>query len=70
MPLTRWLDKSGHPIPRHPELLVEVAADIKVLSRGDPAGSIKPGSTNTDQAVNQQHRPTERDGITWHQMSC
>ena len=35
-PLTRWLDKSGHPIPRHPELPVETAAEIKVLARGDP----------------------------------
>ena len=23
LPLTRWLDKSGHPIPGHPELPVE-----------------------------------------------
>ena len=36
LPLTRWLDKSGHPIPGHPELLVETAAEIKVLVRGDP----------------------------------
>ena len=36
LPLTRWLDKSGHPIPRHPELTVETAAEIKVLARGDP----------------------------------
>ena len=35
-PLTRWLDKSGHPIPRHPELPVETAAEIRVLARGDP----------------------------------
>ena len=34
--LTRWLDKSGHPIPGHPELPVETAAQIKVLARGDP----------------------------------
>ena len=34
--LTRWLDKSGHPIPGHPELPVETAAEIKVLARGDP----------------------------------
>ena len=27
LPLTRWLDKSGHPIPVHPELPVETAAD-------------------------------------------
>ena len=36
LPLSRWLDKSGHPIPGHPELSVEVAAEIKMLSRGDP----------------------------------
>ena len=29
LPLTRWLDKSGHPIPGHPELPVEAAAEIK-----------------------------------------
>ena len=28
--LTRWLDKSGHPIPGHPELPVEKAAEIKI----------------------------------------
>ena len=36
LPLTRWLDKSGHPIPRHPELPVEKAAEIKILSKKDP----------------------------------
>ena len=36
LPLTRWLDKSGHPIPGHPELPVETAAEIKMLARGDP----------------------------------
>ena len=36
LPLTRWLDKSGHPIPGHHELSVEMAAEIKVLARGDP----------------------------------
>ena len=36
LPLTRWLDKSGHPIPGHPELPVETAAEIKVLSKKDP----------------------------------
>ena len=29
LPLTRWLDKSGHPIPGYPELPVEKAAEIK-----------------------------------------
>ena len=36
LPLTRWLDKSGHPIPGHPGLPVETAAQIKVLARGEP----------------------------------
>ena len=36
LPLTRWLDKSGHPIPGHPELPVEKAAQIKILSKRDP----------------------------------
>ena len=36
LPLTRWFDKSGHPIPGHPELPVEAAAEIKTLSKGDP----------------------------------
>ena len=36
LPLTRWLDKSGHPIPGHPELSVEKAAEIKILSKKDP----------------------------------
>ena len=34
--LTRWLPKSGHPIPGHPELPVEKAAEIKILSKNDP----------------------------------
>ena len=33
--LTRWLDKSGHPIPGHPELPVETAAEIIFLARGE-----------------------------------
>ena len=36
LPLTRWLDKSGYPIPGHPELPVEKAAEIKILSMEDP----------------------------------
>ena len=34
--LIRWLDKSGHPLPGHPEFPVETAAEIKVLVRGEP----------------------------------
>ena len=36
LPLTRWLDKSGHPIPGHPDVPVETSAEIKVLARGEP----------------------------------
>ena len=36
LPLTRWLDKSGHPIPGHPDLPVKTAAERKVLARGEP----------------------------------
>ena len=36
LPLTRWLDKSGHPIPGQPELPVEKAAEMKILSKKDP----------------------------------
>ena len=36
LPLSRWLDKSGHPIPGYPELPVEKAAEIKILSKEDP----------------------------------
>ena len=36
LPLTRWLDKSRHPILGHPDLPVETAAEIKVLARGEP----------------------------------
>ena len=36
LPLTRCLEKSGNPIPGHPELPVEKAAEIKILSKEDP----------------------------------
>ena len=36
LPLNRWLDKSGHPIPGHPDLPVDTAAEIKVPARGEP----------------------------------
>ena len=35
-PLTRWLDKSRHPIPGHHELHVEKAAEIKILPKEEP----------------------------------
>ena len=36
LPFMRWLDKSGHRISGHPALLVEKAAEIKILSKKDP----------------------------------
>ena len=36
LPSTRWLDKSGHPIPGNPELPVEKAAEMKILSKKNP----------------------------------
>ena len=36
LPLTGWLDKSGYPIPGHPELPVEQSAEIMILSKKDP----------------------------------
>ena len=36
LPLTRWLEKSEHPFSGHPELPVEKAAEIKILSKKDP----------------------------------
>ena len=36
LPLIRWLDKSGHPIPGHPDLPVETAAEIKLLAEASP----------------------------------
>ena len=36
LPLTKWLGKSGHLIPGHPDLPVETAAEIKLLARGEP----------------------------------
>ena len=35
LPLSRWLGKSGHPIPGHAELPAERTAEIKVLAKGD-----------------------------------
>ena len=35
LPLTRWPDKSGQPIPGHPDLPVETAAEIEVLTRDE-----------------------------------
>ena len=33
--LMRWLVESSHPIPRHPKLLVEETAEIKIFSKKD-----------------------------------
>ena len=43
LPLTRWLDKSGHPIPGHPELPVEKAAERKM----DYVAALEPGPAGT-----------------------
>ena len=32
----RWLDKSRHPIPSHPQLPVEKTLEKKILSEKDP----------------------------------
>ena len=34
LPITRWLDKSGHPILGHPELPVEMAEMKKGIGQG------------------------------------
>ena len=69
LPLTRWLDKSGHPIPGHPDLPVETAAEIKLLARVEPVprsvGSASPiqlGTARTNQAGYKQHGSIEQDG--------
>ena len=36
LPLTTWLDKSGYPIPGHPESPLEKAAEIKIVPKRDP----------------------------------
>ena len=36
LPLTWWVDQSGHPITGYPEPPVETAAEIQVLARGEP----------------------------------
>ena len=36
LPLTRWLEKSEHPITGYPELTVEASAEMKILVKGDP----------------------------------
>ena len=33
--MTRWLDKSGHPITGNPELPIEKGAETKILSKKD-----------------------------------
>ena len=67
LPLTRWLDKSGHPIPGHPDLPVETAAENKGFSQGRArsAGSASPiqfGTARTYQAGYKQHSSIEQDG--------
>ena len=53
--MTRWLDKSGHSIPGHPELPVEKAAEIKILSKKDPVPlDLKPVPAGTLSHENKQ----------------
>ena len=65
LPLTRCLDNSGPPIPGHPELPAETAAEIKVLARGDPpigfASPIQSGAARAYQAGYKQHSPAKQD---------
>ena len=58
LPLTRWLNKSGHPIPGQPELPVEKAAEIKnPIQKGPGAlgsvAALKPGPAGT---VSHEHK--------------
>ena len=58
--LTRWLDKSGHPIPGHSKLPIEKAAAIKILSIEEGPGAhgcvaaLKPGPART---LSHEHKP-------------
>ena len=48
--MTRWLDKSGHPIPGHSELPEENAAKYSIQEGLGALGSVaalKPGSAGT-----------------------
>ena len=55
--LTRWLDKSGHPIPGHPELTVEKAAEIKkILSKRDPVPLDLLLHSNLVQTLSHEHK--------------
>ena len=52
LPLTKWLDKYGHPMPGHPELPVEKAAEIKNPIKKGPGAlgsvaALEPGPTGT-----------------------
>ena len=40
LPLTRWLVKSGYPVPGHPELPLEKAAEIKIVSKREPVSLV------------------------------
>ena len=67
LPLTRWLDKSGHPIPGHPELPVEKAAEIKnpIQKRPGALGSVallKPGPAGTLSHEHKQSLITGQNG--------
>ena len=58
LPLKRWLDRSGLPIPGHPELPVEKAVEIKILSKEGPGplgslAALKPGPAG---ALSHEHK--------------
>ena len=67
LPLTRWLDKSGHPIPGHPELPVEKAIEIKnPIQKGPGAlgsvAALKPGPAGTLSHEHKQPLITGQNG--------
>ena len=67
LPLTRWLDNSGHPIPGHPELPVEKAAEIKnPIQKGPGAlgfvAALKPGPAGTLSHEHKQPLLTGQNG--------
>ena len=60
----RRTDKSGHPIPGHPELPVEAATVIKMLARGDPVplDVLVRSNLVADQAGYQHHSHAKQEG--------
>ena len=57
LPLTRWLDKSGHPIPGHPELPVEKAAEMSRIQGGPgPLGSVAALESGPARTLAHEHK--------------